>query len=250
MTAVKKYEEPQVPAPAAVTPMEMLDRAIQSGAGIEVLEKLMSLQERWEANQGRKAFDAAMSEAKAEIGPIIKNREVDFTSNRGRTNYRFEDLAQIANQINPILAKHGLSYRYNTEQRDGNISVTCIVSHRDGYSERNTLTAPADNSGNKNGIQAIGSTTTFLQRYTLKAALGLSVAHDDDGNQARPEPQAINEQQLADLRKLIEQADANIEWVCKYYKVEALPNMNVAQFHHAQRSLKQRIAHNQKGATK
>ena len=227
MTAVKKYDAPQAPAPAAVTPMEMLDRAIQSGAGIEVLEKLMSLQERWEANQGRKAFDAAMSEAKAEIGPIIKNREVDFTSNRGRTNYRFEDLAQIANQINPILAKHGLSYRYNTEQRDGNISVTCIVSHRDGYSERNTLTAPADNSGNKNGIQAIGSTTTFLQRYTLKAALGLSVANDDDARQAQP-AQGISEQQLKQLEDAL--TDRDVHAFMRYFKIEALDALPGAQF--------------------
>ena len=52
---------PLTPAPAAeLTPMGMVARAVESGASIEIIERLMSLQERWEANQARKAFDAAM----------------------------------------------------------------------------------------------------------------------------------------------------------------------------------------------
>ena len=48
---------------APVTPMEMLDRAVSNGASVETLERLMNLQERWEANQARKAFDDAMAAA-------------------------------------------------------------------------------------------------------------------------------------------------------------------------------------------
>src|SRR6184192_1899984 len=101
------------PAPrreiAAVTPMAMIDRALSSNATPETLERLLALQERWEASQARKAFDEAMSAAKAEIPVISKNRTVDFTSNAGRTHYRHEDLAEIARTVNPILGKYGLS---------------------------------------------------------------------------------------------------------------------------------------------
>ena len=41
-----------------------------------------------------------------------------------------------------------------------------------------------DNSGSKNSIQAIGSTTTYLQRYTLFSILGLAAGEDDDGSAA------------------------------------------------------------------
>jgi hypothetical protein len=58
--------------------------------------------------------------------------------------------------------------------------VTCIIAHSAGYSEENSLSAPFDPSGNKNPLQAIGSAQTYLQRYTLKAALGLAAAKDDD----------------------------------------------------------------------
>lgn len=176
-----------VPMPDA-TPMQVLAMAVQKGLPPQVLDQMMGLQERWEANQARKAFDAAMAEARAEIKPIVKRREVDFTTNRGRTNYKYEDLAQIAEEIDPILAKHGLSYRHRSKQDGKRLSVTCIVAHRDGHSEETTLAADNDESGNKNSIQAIGSAATYLQRYTLKLALGLSAAKDDDGRGGVDDP--------------------------------------------------------------
>jgi hypothetical protein len=104
-----------VTAPSvSVTPMDMIDRALSSNATPETLERLLALQERWEASQARKAFDEAMAAAKAEIPVISKNRTVDFTSSKGRTHYKHEDLAEIARTVNPILGRHGLSYRFRT----------------------------------------------------------------------------------------------------------------------------------------
>lgn len=223
----------------AVTPMAMLDRAVQSGASIETLEKLMALQERWETNQARRAFDAAMAAAKAEIPTIEKNRKVDYKhkSGAGRTNYRHEDLAQIANIVTPILAKHGLSYRFRTTSEINQpVSVTCIISHRDGHFEENTLLAGRDESGNKNSIQAVGSTITYLQRYTLKAALGLAAANDDDGKSAESEG-PINADQAGEIRKLIEETGTDIAAFCNYLGVEAIPDIPTDQYGRAIKAL-------------
>jgi hypothetical protein len=217
--------------------MEMISHAIDTGQGVDVLDKLMGLQERWEANQARKAFDIAMSEAKSELGTIRKNREVDFTSSKGRTNYRHEDLAGIAKQVDPILSRHGLSYRYRTEQMDGGmVKVTCIVSHRDGFSEENSLSAGRDESGNKNNIQAVGSTVTYLQRYTLKAALGLAVSNDDDA-QASVQSDPISEAQYEELRELIDETGANTRAFCEHLKVPALADLPAARFDAAKKAL-------------
>lgn len=173
--------------PAAVTPMEMLDRAIANGASVETLEKLMDLQERWEKSEARKAFDAAMAALRIELPEIVKGREVDFTSSKGRTNYNYEDLSLVTRALSPVMAKHGLSFRWRTKQEEGVVSVSCIIAHRAGHSEETTLSAKEDHSGNKNGIQAIGSTVTYLQRYTLKAAVGVAASPDTDGNEPEPE---------------------------------------------------------------
>lgn len=224
-------DEPQTTALAAITPMEMLDRAITSGASVETLEKLMSLQERWEKNQARKAFDDAMAAAKAEIPVINKNRTVDFTSSKGRTHYRHEDLAEVARTVNPILSKHGLSYRFKTQSAPNEpIVVTCIVSHRLGYFEENTLTAGRDDSGNKNHIQQIGSTLTYLQRMTLKAALGLAAAEDDDGQKSEETSGPISQDQAKAIRDLIETTGTDIAKFCEYLKVDAIPDIPASEF--------------------
>jgi hypothetical protein len=226
--------------PAVVTPMAMLAKAVEGGADINVLEKLMGLSERWESNQARKAFDNAMSAAKAEIPVIIKNRVVDFTGKTGlRTNYRHEDLAEIARTVTPILAKHGLSYRYRTTSNlNEPVTVTCIVSHRDGHFEENTLSAGRDESGNKNSIQAVGSTLTYLQRMTLKAALGLAASDDDDGAAAdKATGFFISQDQLNQLVKLADEVNADKIKFCKYLRVDSLSQIKDKDFDHAMRLL-------------
>lgn len=165
-----------------LTPMDLITRAIDRGAAIDVLEKLMALQERAQGWEAKRAFESALADAKGEIPVIEKNRSVNFTTARGRTSYRFEDLGQIAEAINPILGKYGLSYRWRTQQNrsEGTLRVICVISHRNGHSEENSLETSLDQTGSKNDQQALGSAVTYLARYTLKAALGLVVAEDDD----------------------------------------------------------------------
>lgn len=191
-TSMLRRERPvhALALPADVTPPQLLAVAVQRGADLEYVSKLMDLAERWEKNQARKAFEIAISAAKAEIKPILKNREVDFTTQKGRTNYKYEDFAQIALEVDPILAKYGLSYRHRPLQNGKTLTVTCIVSHRDGHQEESSLSADNDESGNKNSIQGVGSTATYLQRYTLKLALGLAASKDDDGRGIAPKNEA------------------------------------------------------------
>lgn len=220
-------------AMTAITPMAMLGQAVERGASIETLEKLMGLQERYEANQARKAFDAALASAKAEIPVILKNRLVDFPTSGGnaRTTYRHEDLGEIARTVDPILAKHGLSYRFQTTSEVNlPITVTCIVSHRDGHSEKNTLSGPRDDSGKKNALQQMGSTITYLQRYTLKAALGLAAAVDDDARSTDETPDTVTEEDEDRLKALIVETKSDIGKFLETFKVESISDLPAKDF--------------------
>lgn len=229
------------PSGVDLTPMEMLSRAVSQGASIEVLERLMSLEERWQKNEARKAFDAAIAGAKAEIPPIFKNRTVDFTSQKGRTNYRHEDLAEIARTVDPILARHGLSYRFRTHNPPNEpITITCIVSHRDGYFEENTLSGPRDDSGNKNGLQAIGSTQTYLQRYTLKAALGLAASEDDDGRMA-VSGELVTDEQAEEIRDLLTKTKSNLDLFLKYVGALSVSDIPAGKYRDVVAKLKAKL---------
>jgi hypothetical protein len=138
-----------------------------------------------------------------------------------------------------VLASFGLTYRFRTEQSD-RISVTCVLTGH-GHEEENTLTGPADASGSKNAIQAIGSTLTYLQRYTLVQALGLAASDDDDGA-AAGRGETITDEQALNLNDLI---DAAIEEVggqapkvfrpnlFKFLKIESLDQLRAADYQKA-----------------
>ncbi len=175
--------------PAIVSPAALIEQAIEKGSGVEVMERLLALQERYDAFNARKAFDDAMADLRKNLPKITKSREVDFTTSKGRTNYRFEDLAEITEALSGPMSEVGLSFRWYTDNVSGGVKVTCRITHRDGHFEETSLVGPLDATGNKNPIQAIGSAVTYLQRYTLKAAVGIAAAHDDDAqevNQRRP----------------------------------------------------------------
>lgn len=234
-----------------VTPMTMIDRALASNATPETLERLFALQERWEAGEARKAFDAAMAAAKSEIPVIIKNRKVDFASSKGRTHYAHEDLAEIARTVDPVLARHGLSYRFRPSSEPNQpISVACIIAHRDGHSETVTLSAGRDESGNKNSIQAVGSTVTYLQRYTLKAALGLAASDDDDGRhhgKSVDDDRILTAEQRDEILRLITDAGMAVDIWCDFYKVEAVQNLPFSKFEAARKKLNATIASRKTG---
>ena len=155
-----------------ITPMQMLNTAVSQGADLDKLEKLMNLQERWENSEAKKAFNEALAGFQAELGPIIKKREGH--------NCSYADIDDIAQAIRPILDAFGLAYRFEQFQENNAITVTCIVTHTKGHRESATLTALSDTSGGKNAIQAMASTVTYLRRYTLTGALGITTGSDDN----------------------------------------------------------------------
>lgn len=206
---------------ALVTPMDMLNRAVSSGADLAMIEKLMGLQERWEAGNARKAFDEAIAAAKAEIPPIQRNAT-------GHNSKKYADFAAIAKVVDPILGKHGLSYRFRTNQGE-RIAVTCVLSHKAGHSEETTLSGPADSTGSKNPIQAIGSTLTYLQRYSLVQMLGLAASNDDDGSAAAGKP-TITEQQADQIRDLLEASGKDRAKFLRWAKVDRIEDIPADQF--------------------
>ena len=224
----RETEQSTLPADPMVSMIERI--AMDPGSDLAKLEKMLDMKERLEARECRRAFDRAIADAKAEIGPIIKTGTVDYENNKGdRTHFKHETLDGIARAVDPVLSQHGLSYRFRSRQENGQLHVTCIIAHRDGPSEETTLQGAPDTSGSKNSYQAVGSSATYLQRYTLKLALGLSAARDDDAASAEAPP-TITEDQYRELRDLIEQAGVPEETVCKAAGVPDLPSIPADRF--------------------
>jgi hypothetical protein len=162
-------------------PVDLISQAIEKGAGVDALEKLMQLQAQWEAKEAAKAFKSAMVDFQSKKPKLVKTEKAH--------NSKYNPLPKIQEAIDGVLSECGLTYRWEQDEVDGRIKITCVVSHVMGHSERTFITAPADTSGAKNSIQAIGSTVSYLKRYTLEGALGLSSDKDDDGGKPKEKPE-------------------------------------------------------------
>jgi hypothetical protein len=167
----------------SATPSDLLRIAVEQGADLDKLERLMALQERWQAGEAKKAYDAAFAAFKAEAVVILKNKQV---TDGPLKNKKYAELFAVVNAVTPALSKHGLSssWKLTKDEKDW-IEVTCTLKHSGGHTESVSMGGPPDTGGAKNPIQARASTVSYLERYTLKAVTGLSEQEEDtDGNNA------------------------------------------------------------------
>lgn len=216
------------PVQAAVVPadpMAMIGQAVADDAPIEKLQALMDLQERWEANEARKAFAQALTKFKKSPPSLSKDSHVEFKTSKGTTEYDHATLNHVSTVIGAALSKHGLSHRWDVDHLEGGqIKVTCVLMHRDGHSERVSMQSGRDESGGKNDIQALGSTTTYLERYTLLAATGMSAGESDTDGIVSKGP--ITEAEVAHLVALLEDVGADKIAFVKYMGVDSLPEID------------------------
>lgn len=237
MSAVAKMQaDEQLPVPAASESAAILSVIERMAMNPEMdpdrIERFIVLKERIDAASAKKAFDAAVAQAKATIPPAEKNAT-------GHNSKKYADFYAYAKVVDPIISALGLSYRFRTAQTD-RITVTCVLTHEGGHAEENSLSGPADASGSKNAIQAIGSTLTYLQRYTLVQALGLAASNDDDG-QASGRGDTITEQQALDLNDLIDtvvdrigaKRPGYVETFLKFMKVERVEDIAARDYQRA-----------------
>ena len=181
-------------APAALHPM--VAEVLRQNPTPEALQQLMAMQERWEDRKAEQAYTRALVALRKSLPPyLIRDAEVDFTSMKGRTHYRHTSLAAGMVTIQPGLIENGFTCQWKVARTTkGDVAVSCILRHEEGHSEVSTLEAPPDNSGNKSAPQAIASTQTLLQRYTLFGLLGLATKDQTEPGDSPPvdDPAAVD----------------------------------------------------------
>ncbi len=163
------------------SPAGMMMTALRNGAQLEQVEKMMLLQERYEATQARKSYNSAFSEFKAEAVRIVKSTKVTAGPLSGKS---YAELYSVVDALTPALSRHGLSASWKLTKDDKEwMEVTCFLRHVDGHEESASMGGPPDAGGAKNAIQARASTKSYLERYTLKAICGVAEGGEDDDGQ-------------------------------------------------------------------
>jgi len=233
----KPYEVvPRAPETAEGSPAALMLKAMAGGMDLDKLERFMDLQDKWEKNQARKAYTQAMSDFKKAPPEIEKDRHVEYKTTSGTTKYKHASLGNVTAKINAALGEHGLSAAWTTDQTDKGVSVTCKITHVLGHFETTTLTAAHDSSGGKNAIQALGSTISYLERYTILALTGLAT-HDMDDD-ATTVVEYVTEAQLSTILDFINSKGIDQAKFMLYMGVETLEQIIASDFNKAISGLK------------
>lgn len=215
------------------SPYELLRMAIQQGKDfpIETLERLVALHRDQQTTDAKKAFYDAFSLFQSIVPRLDRVSPVDFPTSKGRVKYNFAPIGHIASLVKEPLRQCGLSYRFRINDSEKGLSVTCIVTHIAGHNEETTMTAPADTTGSKNEIQSRASTVSYLERYTLCAALGLVTANiDNDGKEA---PAVINAEQVKEIETLINETGSDLQKFLSWGKCAELLTFPLAKYDEA-----------------
>lgn len=201
----------------------LIEMAITSGADIDRLDKLLDLKERYDKEEARKQFTAALARFKGEDITIGKDKAVGYQGKDAWVGYTHASLGNVVGTAVPHLSRHGLSHRWDILQENGSITVTCILTHEGGHSESVRLTASPDDSGKKNQIQQVASTITYLERYTFLSITGLAVEDmpDDDGKAAGEPIEYINEDQVNSLHAKITDNEMDLNIILRWLATSA-----------------------------
>jgi hypothetical protein len=156
----------------------MIERlATNPDVNVDKLERLLAMQERVMARGAEAEFNASFAEMQPEIPVIVEKHDGDGGK------WTFAPLEDIVEPLRPVLSRHGFSISHQTEWPDPKtVKVIGILTHRAGHARRSEFQATADNTGSKNGIQALGSSVAYGKRYTTKDLLCIVTrGEDDDG---------------------------------------------------------------------
>jgi ERF superfamily len=210
----------------SMTPNDLIAKAIQAGnLPIEQLERLMALSERWESNQAAREFAEALTGFQSECPMVFKGRK---TTGTGSLAFAFASMDDIMDVAQPLLAKYHIVPTWTTKPGEkGGLEVTCRI--RVGtHAEESSVTIPIP-TGTVNATQLHAQGVTYGKRYSLCAALGITVTDQQD-NDASTMFETISKEQVIELDELLGAKNIKIAaflgWAASAMRVKDLKTLD------------------------
>jgi acetylornithine deacetylase/succinyl-diaminopimelate desuccinylase-like protein len=209
------------PAPAAEPAAEttsLVRLAIERGVPVEIVERMVALEEHVADRAARAAYFAALARFQAACPPIRKTKKATIVSKKTGTkfSYTYAPLDEVASTIRPHLEANDLSYNWTVRAEAGSLIVSAHSRHIDGHCEVSEFPVPIDKSGRMSDAQAGAAALTFGKRQSLLSVFGLTTADDDvdgAGDAEEEEVELVTEDQLAQLKDLIDSPDQEADFL-------------------------------------
>ena len=207
----------------------MIERvALDPGADVEKLDRIVAMYERVKAKEAELAFNAAKGRILKKLAGIklVKNRPaILYEIEKGKSQkgsyqaFKYAPLEEIDKHLRPLLLEEEMDLSYSDEPREhGWILIRGRLKHLPGgHFEDSFMPAPLDTSGGKSTVQGVGSTNSYLRRYIACNIFNIVVVgDDDDGNGS-----TIDETQITTLLELIKKAKVGPKFL-KYMRAQSI----------------------------
>jgi hypothetical protein len=169
-------------------PESILRYAVDKGANVEVIERLMVVREKLKAEQAKEAFDSGLAAFQSEC-PIIEKSKAVMNKDGRSVRYKFAPLDSIVTQVKAILQRHGFSYSLTAETQERTVKAICKVTHCAGHSQLSEFAVPIDPEAFMNAQQKFAAALTFAKRYAFCNAFGILTGDEDtDGRMEKEKP--------------------------------------------------------------
>jgi hypothetical protein len=207
---------------------------------IDKMERLLQMHERIVERDSKAAYAAALATMAPALPSITERGSIKDRDKKVQSTYAlWED---VNDAIKPVLAAHGFALSFRTGREDGQITVTGVLSHREGHSEETTITLPHDSSGSKNAVQAVGSSTSYGKRYTAGLLLNLTSRGEDDDAQSGGSGAVITDDQADEIRKLIDSTGSRVAPFLTYIGAPSVADIPAAKYAAAKAALAKKAA--------
>lgn len=193
--------------------MQLLAGVIQPTEGritmesANVAEKLMQLWERTQDRIAKQAFSSALAEVQAAMPRVTAMKSVE---SKGAIMYTYAPFEDIMRQVQPVLAAHGFTVRFDQELADTTITAICRLTHSEGHTEENRFAVRRGKGPpNSSEAQADGSNSTYAKRFALCNALNITIEKDDDARN-RGDESFLTFKQSVEFRERLEAVEADV----------------------------------------
>lgn len=128
---------------------------------------------------GHARLFAALAALQANLPRIAKDADAKIEGTEGKRGYayKYADLADVAEAVEPMLGKHGLAFTAKPTLLDGMFGLAYKLVHESGEFDDGFYPLPDPRSTKP---QAVGSAITYARRYCLCAVTGVAPNGDDD----------------------------------------------------------------------
>jgi hypothetical protein len=202
------------------------------------LHSLLDFQLRMMDKKAEILFNEAMARLQPKL-PVIEKKGAITYGGKSQPYAKYED---IFAEINPLLHEEGFSFEFDSEEVEKGTRYSGTLNHSGGHSKtKYTPPLPADSSGGKNAIQALGSTVSYAKRYLVGMLLNLITKNEDDDAQMIGE---INDEQILELEKLIVDTNSKKDGFLKFLGVNKLAEIQARDYQKAVTLLKQKGSKN------